>query len=680
MDRSATPSSDGCRPTSTSPPRPVPTRSSTLLRPWADAHWDIGREFGTIGARRGDVTVEVTTYRADAYDGVTRKPVVAFGDRLEDDLVRRDFTVNAMALRLPAMDFVDPYAGLADLAASVLRTPGPPEVSFGDDPLRMMRACRFAAQLGLDVAPEVRAAMGRMASTIDIVSAERVRDELTKLLLAPRPRAGLRLLVDTGLADHVLPELPALQLEIDEHHRHKDVYEHSLTVLDQAIALEGPPDGPPESVPGPDLVLRLAALLHDIGKPATRRFEPGGGVSFHHHEVVGAKLAAKRLQALRFDKDTVKAVARLTELHLRFHGYGEGQWTDSAVRRYVTDAGPLLPRLHRLTRSDSTTRNARKAALLSRTYDDLEGRIAALLEQEELARGAPRAQRQRDRRGARHPARAGARSCVLLPARAAARAGTARARGGGAGAASAGGPSSRSPRPAEPCRRRARVHRGDHDVDRGGRGDPFPPIRWMWEGCAGAGEFSPSRREPPSAYAVPRLPARPGGGGRQEGGGAADDDDADLPERAVPGPAERLRRHPRRLVGGARARHPAGRPAHRHGGPVRPQRRRPGLHPLRRLHHRPRARRAQGLRRGPRPAARWTRPSPSRSTRSPSSGSTSRGATSAVGDVVQAHLFAGARRGQVVDLIQVTGSVGGEQVAAEYSSLQTLMQTVRVTR
>jgi poly(A) polymerase len=360
-----------------------------LLRPWGDAHWDIGREFGTIGARRGDVTVEVTTYRADAYDGVTRKPVVAFGERLEDDLVRRDFTVNAMALRLPSMDFVDPCGGLVDLAASVLRTPGPPEVSFGDDPLRMMRACRFVAQLGLEVAPEVRAAMGRMASTIDIVSAERVRDELTKLVLAARPRAGLRLLVDSGLADQVLPELPALRLEIDEHHRHKDVYEHSLTVLDQAIALEGPPDGPPESVPGPDLVLRLAALLHDIGKPATRRFEPGGGVSFHHHEVVGAKLAARRLRALRFDKETVKAVARLTELHLRFHGYGEGQWTDSAVRRYVTDAGPLLPRLHRLTRSDSTTRNARKAAQLSRTYDDLEARIATLLEQEELAAVRP---------------------------------------------------------------------------------------------------------------------------------------------------------------------------------------------------------------------------------------------------------------------------------------------------
>jgi len=366
-----------------------PDETLAVLAPWADAHWDIGREFGTIGARRGDTTVEVTTYRADAYDGLTRKPVVAFGDNLEDDLVRRDFTVNAMALRLPSMEFVDPYAGLPDLAAKRLRTPGPPEVSFGDDPLRMMRACRFTAQLGFTVAPEVRAAMAEMAGSIGIVSAERVRDELGKLLLAPRPRPGLRLLVETGLAEQVLPELPALRLEIDEHHRHKDVYEHSLTVLDQAIALEGPPDGPPESVPGPDLVLRLAALLHDIGKPATRRHEDGGGVSFHHHEVVGAKLAAKRLRALRFDKDTVKAVSRLTELHLRFHGYGDGQWTDSAVRRYVTDAGPLLPRLHRLTRSDSTTRNARKAQRLSRTYDELEARIERLQEEEELAAVRP---------------------------------------------------------------------------------------------------------------------------------------------------------------------------------------------------------------------------------------------------------------------------------------------------
>ncbi|HEX2705604.1 MAG TPA: CCA tRNA nucleotidyltransferase, partial [Candidatus Lustribacter sp.] len=321
---------------------------------------------------------------ADAYDGLTRKPVVAFGSSLAGDLVRRDFTVNAMALRLPSLVFVDSYGGLADIAARRLRTPSTPEVSFADDPLRMMRAARFTAQLGFSVAPDVRAAMESLAPTLTIVSAERVRDELVKTLLAPRPRDGLTLLVDTGLAGQFLPELPALRLEVDEHHRHKDVYEHSLTVLEQAIMLEGPPGSDAGLVPGPDLVLRLAALLHDIGKPATRRFEPGGGVSFHHHEMVGAKLSTRRLKALRFDNDTTTAVARLVELHLRFHGYGEGQWTDSAVRRYVTDAGPLLARLHRLTRSDSTTRNRRKAERLSRTYDALESRIEVLMAQEEL--------------------------------------------------------------------------------------------------------------------------------------------------------------------------------------------------------------------------------------------------------------------------------------------------------
>ena len=361
-----------------------PDDIEVVLAAWGDTTWDMGRAFGTIGARRGGTVVEVTTYRADAYDGTTRKPVVAFGTSLDEDLVRRDFTVNAMALRLPDLTFVDPYQGLTDLGRRVLRTPSPPEVSFGDDPLRMMRAARFVAQLGFVPTSEVLEAMRSMAGSIEIVSAERVRDELTKLLLADRPRPGLELLVASGLAEQVLPELPALQLEVDEHHRHKDVYQHSLTVLEQAIDLEGPPTGPPDSVPRPDLVLRLAALLHDIGKPATRRFEAGGGVSFHHHEVVGAKLASARLKALRYDKDTVKAVARLVELHLRFHGYGDGQWTDSAVRRYVTDAGPLLPRLHRLTRADSTTRNVRKARRLAAAYDDLESRIERLTAAEEL--------------------------------------------------------------------------------------------------------------------------------------------------------------------------------------------------------------------------------------------------------------------------------------------------------
>lgn len=365
-----------------------PDETLAILADWGDAHWDIGKEFGTIGALRRarggrpETTVEVTTYRTDEYDVTSRKPVVAFGDSLDGDLSRRDFTVNAMAIRLPDLTFVDPFGGLTDLGTRVLRTPVSPEQSFDDDPLRMMRAARFVAQLGFTVEPAVLAAMKAMAERITIVSAERVRDELVKLLMSTHPREGLRVLVDSGLAEQVLPELPALQLEIDEHHHHKDVYEHSLTVVDQAIDLETGPEGP---VPGPDLVLRLAALLHDIGKPATRRFEPGGGVSFHHHEVVGAKLAAKRLRALRFDKDTVKQVSKLVGLHLRFHGYGEGSWTDSAVRRYVTDAGPLLERLHRLTRADCTTRNQRKAARLGQAYDDLEVRVADLRSREELA-------------------------------------------------------------------------------------------------------------------------------------------------------------------------------------------------------------------------------------------------------------------------------------------------------
>ncbi|HET7477868.1 MAG TPA: CCA tRNA nucleotidyltransferase [Dermatophilaceae bacterium] len=362
----------------------TPEQSEAVMAGWAHATWDVGRAYGTIGARRGERLLEVTTYRADAYDRQTRKPLVAFGRSLEEDLARRDFTVNAMALRLPSLAFVDPFGGRLDLDRRVLRTPSSPEQSFGDDPLRMMRAARFAAQLGFSVDPEVAQAMRKMAASLAIVSPERVLAEFTKLLLADRPRPGLVLFVETGLAQLVLPELPALQLEIDEHHRHKDVYEHSLTVLDQAIALEGPPGGPEDGVPGPDLVLRLAALLHDIGKPATRRFEPGGGVSFHHHEVVGAKLARKRMTAMRFAKETTEAVSRLVELHLRFHGYGRGEWTDAAVRRYVHDAGPLLSRLHRLTRADCTTRNVRKAQQLARTYDALEQRIAQLQAQEQL--------------------------------------------------------------------------------------------------------------------------------------------------------------------------------------------------------------------------------------------------------------------------------------------------------
>ena len=357
-----------------------PEVTERLLEGWADARWDIGRAFGTIGARRGPWQVEITTWRSESYDPSSRKPAVEYGDSLAGDLGRRDFTVNAMAITLPDRAFEDPYNGVVDLANRVLRTPGRPEDSFTDDPLRMMRAARFAAQLGFTVDEPVVAAMRAMAERITIVSAERVRDELVKLVCAPEPVRGLRLLVETGLASYVLPELPALALERDEHHRHKDVYEHTLTVLEQAIGLERRLPGG-----GPDFVARFAALMHDVGKPRTRRFVSDGNVTFHHHDVVGAKLTRKRMQALRFSSDEIDAVSRLVELHLRFHGYGTGEWTDSAVRRYVRDAGDQLERLHVLTRADCTTRNKRKAERLRRTYDDLEQRIARLSEEEELA-------------------------------------------------------------------------------------------------------------------------------------------------------------------------------------------------------------------------------------------------------------------------------------------------------
>ncbi|MET8324999.1 CCA tRNA nucleotidyltransferase [Streptomyces sp. NPDC005181] len=346
-----------------------------IVRPWADSVWEVGIAFGTVGCQKNGYQIEVTTYRSEAYDRTSRKPEVSYGDSIEEDLVRRDFTVNAMAVALPQKEFIDPHGGLEDLAERVLRTPGTPEESFSDDPLRMLRAARFAAQLDFDVASDVVTAMTEMAGRIEIVSAERVREELNKLLLSAHPRKGLALLVSTGLAQQVLPELPALRLESDEHHRHKDVYEHSLIVLEQAMELEED---------GPDLTLRLAALLHDIGKPRTRRFEKDGRVSFHHHEVVGAKMVKRRMAELKYSNEMIKDVSKLVELHLRFHGYGDGEWTDSAVRRYVRDAGPLLERLHKLTRSDCTTRNKRKASALSRTYDALEERIAQLKNQEEL--------------------------------------------------------------------------------------------------------------------------------------------------------------------------------------------------------------------------------------------------------------------------------------------------------
>lgn len=353
-----------------------PEQVLELVADFADAVWDVGIKYGTVGCRVRDRILEITTYRAEAYHPDSRKPAVAYGETLAGDLLRRDFAINSMAATLPDLELVDLFGGIDDVNKARIRTPGRPQESFSDDPLRMLRAARFVSQLNFSLDPDTRVAIAEMAQRITIVSAERIQAELTRLLLGANPRAGLGVLVDTGLADFVLPELPALKLEIDEHHRHKDVYEHSLTVLEQAIALEDD---------GPDLILRLAALLHDIGKPKTRRFEPGGGVSFHHHELVGARLTKKRLKELRYSNDVITDVARLVELHLRFHGYGSGEWTDSAVRRYVRDAGDLLPRLHKLTRADSTTRNRRRAAALQRSYDDLEQRIEALQAQEELA-------------------------------------------------------------------------------------------------------------------------------------------------------------------------------------------------------------------------------------------------------------------------------------------------------
>ncbi|MEK0279503.1 CCA tRNA nucleotidyltransferase [Bifidobacterium mongoliense] len=365
-----------------------PEQFEPILRHWGrDGFWDMGRRFGTLGAmrRRDDgtlVKVEVTTYRSDVYDPSSRKPEVNYGHSLEGDLSRRDFTVNSMALCVPDLRFVDPFGGAADLAKGVLRTPVDPRQSFEDDPLRMMRAIRFVAQLGFTIAPDTAVAISDMKDRITIVSAERVRDELTKMLLTDRPRAGIESLVDSGLADIVLPEIPALRLQIDEHHRHKDIFEHTMTVLERAIALETDDEGP---VPGPDLTLRLAALLHDIGKPRTRRFEPGGKVSFHHHDAVGAKMTRKRMRALHFDHHLIDDVSFLVDMHLRFHGYVDEPWTDSAVRRYVKDSGPLYERLNRLTRADATTQNRRKAMMFSTAMDELEQRVRDLREKEDLA-------------------------------------------------------------------------------------------------------------------------------------------------------------------------------------------------------------------------------------------------------------------------------------------------------
>ena len=361
----------------------TPDQVLTMASGWADRTWEVGIAFGTVGLRKANTVFEITTYRSEQYERSSRRPDVRYGTSLEEDLGRRDFTVNAMAARLPGYDFTDPFGGFEALREEVLRTPGPPERSFGDDPLRILRAARFAAKLGFTVADDVRAAMTDQAERLEIVSVERITNELTKLMLTPDPALGIDVLVQTGVADEVLPEVSRLRMEADEHHRHKDVYQHSLTVLRQAIALE-----PRYGLDG-DLTVRLAALLHDIGKPKTRTLLPDGRVAFHLHEVIGAKMTERRLTALRFPNDVISDVSQLVGLHLRFHGYGEGEWTDSAVRRYVRDAGPLLTRLHVLTRADCTTRNQAKAARLARAYDGLEQRIAELSEQEELARLRP---------------------------------------------------------------------------------------------------------------------------------------------------------------------------------------------------------------------------------------------------------------------------------------------------
>ena len=361
-----------------------PKDSEKILNKWADSVWDIGATFGTVAGKKDEITVEITTYRSESYDPTSRKPDVEFGKSIEADLARRDFTINALALELTTDEptFIDLFNGVVDLQKKIIKTPGKPEDSFSDDPLRMMRAARFMSQLNFEVDQSVLVAIKNMAARLEIISAERIRDEFIKIMMSPSPRLGITLLVETGLADYFLPEVPKLKLEIDEHHHHKDVYEHSLTVLEQAIALE-------DRLAGPNLTLRLAALLHDIGKPKTKQLIAGGGVSFHHHEVVGARMCKERMKKLRFDNHIINDVSQLVFLHLRFHGYGSGEWTDSAVRRYVRDAGELLTHLHLLTRADCTTRNKKKAEGLARTYDQLEERIELLMQQEELNKIRP---------------------------------------------------------------------------------------------------------------------------------------------------------------------------------------------------------------------------------------------------------------------------------------------------
>jgi poly(A) polymerase len=352
-----------------------PDETKRIVGDWADAVWTQGERFGTIGLRRDGRDYEVTTHRAEAYAPDSRKPDVVFADAIEADLSRRDFTVNAMALRLPEPELIDPFDGALDLAAGRLRTPLSPDESFSDDPLRMLRAARFMAGYGLQPTPELTDAVARLGDRLEIVSAERIRDELDKLLVVDDPSAGLWFLVDTGLIDLFLPELPAMRLEQDPIHRHKDVLAHTIAVVANVA--------PRDHEGRPNRITRLAALFHDVGKPKTRSYGDGG-VSFHHHEVVGARMTRDRMRALKYSNDDVEAVAKLVYLHLRFHTYAMG-WTDSAVRRFVRDAGPLFDELVELTRCDCTTRNKRRAAELARRMDELEARVDELREQEELA-------------------------------------------------------------------------------------------------------------------------------------------------------------------------------------------------------------------------------------------------------------------------------------------------------
>jgi poly(A) polymerase len=355
-----------------------PADIKACLAGWADAVWTQGERFGTIGAKKDGRTYEITTHRAEAYNDDSRKPHVEFADEVEVDLSRRDFTINAMALELtsPTPTLVDPFGGAADLATRTLKTPLAPEVSFSDDPLRMLRAARFIARYQLQPVDDLTAAVRAMHTRLEIVSAERVRDELDKLITVEHPSAGLWFAIDTGLADEFLPELPAMRLEQDPIHRHKDVLTHTLAVVENVR---------PDMRPDFDFRrTRLAALFHDVGKPQTRGYQQGKGVTFHHHDAVGARMTRKRLTALRYSHDDVEAITELVALHLRFHTYQMG-WTDSAVRRYVRDAGGLLAELNVLTRCDCTTRNERKAAELSKRMDELEARISELAQREELA-------------------------------------------------------------------------------------------------------------------------------------------------------------------------------------------------------------------------------------------------------------------------------------------------------